>query len=109
MVIGKHAGQGVGRMSRDTRALPQCEVTTPDHSTFQVHSSGKDQVGICRSSGEGLNTGCQEKAPVRCPCSRLAALHGVPQTRWRCNCVSQSPVTCPVVPFQIGAQMLKNT
>ena len=24
--------------------------------------------------------GCHEKAPVRCPCSRLAALHGAPRT-----------------------------
>ena len=27
------------------------------------------------------NTGRHEKAPVRCPCSRLAALHGAPRTR----------------------------
>ena len=24
--------------------------------------------------------GCHEKAPVRCPCSWLAALHGAPRT-----------------------------
>ena len=33
---------------------------------------------ICQSSGEVLNTGRHEKVPVRCPCSRLAALHGAP-------------------------------
>ena len=31
-----------------------------------------------RSSGGGLNTGHHKKAPVHCPCSRLAALHGAP-------------------------------
>ena len=30
---------------------------------------------------ERPNTGRHEKAPVRCPCSRLAALHGAPRTR----------------------------
>ena len=29
---------------------------------------------------ERPNTGRHEKAPVRCPCCRLAALHGAPRT-----------------------------
>ena len=29
---------------------------------------------------EGLSTACREKDPVRCPCRRLATLHGAPQT-----------------------------
>ena len=45
VVDGMHAGQsqGVGRMSGDAGALPECVVRalmTPDHTTFQVRSSG---------------------------------------------------------------------
>ena len=54
---------------------------TPDHTAIQVHSSGQGRVGIGRSSGEGLNTGCHWKAPVRCPLSRLAVLQGAPRTQ----------------------------
>ena len=32
-----------------------------------------------RSSWKGLNTGGHEKAPLRCPCCRLATLHGAPR------------------------------
>ena len=88
MVGGKHAGQShrVYCMSGDAGALPVCEMNklmTPDHhfyATFQVCSSGYGQAGIGRSSGEGLSTGCYKKAPVRCPCSRLAAPHGASWT-----------------------------
>ena len=34
---------------------------------------------IRRSFGKGLDTGRYEMAPVRCTCSRLAALHCVPR------------------------------
>ena len=35
---------------------------------------------------EEPNTGRHEKAPVRCQCSRLAALHGAPRTlEWCCK------------------------
>ena len=38
-------------------------------------------VIIGLSFGEGINTECQEKASVRCPCIRLASLHGAPRMR----------------------------
>ena len=38
---------------------------------------GSSRIG--RSSWESLNTGRHEKAPVRCPCNRLAALRDDPQ------------------------------
>ena len=72
---------GVGRMSGDAGALPECEVKTLmscDHTAIFVSSSGWSRVGIGRSAAEVLCMGCHEKAPVRCPCSRLAALHGAP-------------------------------
>ena len=53
---------------------------TPDHTAFQVRSSGYGRAGIGLSSWEGLRTGRHEKAPDRCPCSRLAILHGAPRT-----------------------------
>ena len=56
---------------------------TPDHTALQVHSSGKGRAGIGRSSGEDLNIGRHEKAPVKCPCSREAALHAAPWTQSR--------------------------
>ena len=31
---------GVGRMSGNAKTLPQCEVMIPNHTTFQVRSSG---------------------------------------------------------------------
>ena len=43
VVDGIYAGQrreGGGLMSGDAEALPECEVKTPDHTAFQVHSSG---------------------------------------------------------------------
>ena len=82
VVVDKNAGQiqGVVRMSG---AFPECEVKTlirPDRTTIQVRSSGWSRVGIGRSSWKGLSTGCHEKAPVRCPCCQLTALHGAPWT-----------------------------
>ena len=53
---------------------------TPDHTAFQVHSSGYGRVRIGRFSREGIDTGRYEMAPVHCPCNRLAALHGASQT-----------------------------
>ena len=45
VVVGKHLVKqgGVGRMSGDAGALPECEVRimiTPGHSHFRVRSSG---------------------------------------------------------------------
>ena len=54
-------------------------LMTPDPTAFPVLSSGLGRAGVGRSSEEGLDTGRHEKAPVRCPCSRLAALHGAPR------------------------------
>ena len=41
-----------------------------------MRSSRRSQAGIGQSSEEGLNTGHHEKAPDRCPCSRMATLQG---------------------------------
>ena len=60
-----------------------CDVKTlmtPYHTAFQVSNFGWGQAGVGRSSGEGLNTGRHEKAPVRGPFMRLAAIHGAPRT-----------------------------
>ena len=45
MVVGRHAGQcqGVGRISGDAGAFPECEVNTlitPDRTIIQVRRSG---------------------------------------------------------------------
>ena len=55
VVVDNHAGKkhGVGRMSGDAGAFPECVVNTlimPDRTTIQMRSSGKDRVGIGRSS-----------------------------------------------------------
>ena len=66
-------------MSGDAEAFPECEVNTlitPDRTTIQVRRSGLGRVGIGWSSLKGLDMGRNEQAPVRCPCSRLAAHHG---------------------------------
>ena len=68
-------------MSGVAEPIPECEVKTmmiTDHITFQVRSSGYGRVGLGRSFGEDPNTGRHENAPVRCPCSCLAALYGAP-------------------------------
>ena len=55
-------------------------LMTPDYNAFQMRSSGYGQAGIGQYSGECLIKEHHEKAPVRCPCSRLAALHAAPRT-----------------------------
>ena len=66
-------------MLGDAGALADCVLKTP----VTPPSKGAAQSGVWpefgRSTGEGLSTGCQEKAPFHCPCCRLAALHGAPQ------------------------------
>ena len=52
---------------------------------LQVRSSGHGRTGIGRSSWKGHITGRHVKAPVRCPCSRLAALHGAPRRQKMCG------------------------
>ena len=82
MVCMWDKAKGVGRMSGDTGALPECEVKTPMtpyHTAIQVRSSGQCRVGIGRSSCNSLNSGRHEKSLVHCPCSWLAALHGAPR------------------------------
>ena len=65
-------------MSGDAGALLMCvlkTLMTPDYITCQVRRSGF-WSGIGWSCREGLNIGCHRMAPVKCPCNRLAALHG---------------------------------
>ena len=80
MVCMRYKVWRVGRMSGYAGALPDYEVMTRGHTAIQVRSSGYGQAGIGRTSWKGLSTGCHKKAPVCCPCSRLAALHGAPRT-----------------------------
>ena len=74
----------VGHMSGDAGAFSDMRgdtLMTPDHTAVQVCSSGYSLAGIGRSSWKGLSTGCHVKAPVRCPCGRLATLNGAPRMR----------------------------
>ena len=75
----------VGRMSGVVGALLVCEVKTlmtPDHIAIEVRRYSKGRVGICRSSGEGLDMGRHVKAPDRCPCCWLVALNSAPLSQW---------------------------
>ena len=59
-----------------------------DYTLSHLHPGAQFWVGSSRNWSvflERPNTGRHEKAPVCCPCSRLAALHGAPQTRDLCN------------------------
>ena len=58
-----------------------------DYTRSYHHPGAQFWVGSSRNWSvflERPNTGRHEKAPVRCPCSRLAALHGAPRTRLIC-------------------------
>ena len=55
-----------------------------DYTRSYHHPDAQFRVGSSRNWSvflERPDTGRHEKAPVRCPCSRLAALHGAPRTR----------------------------
>ena len=55
-----------------------------DYTRSYHHPGAQFWVGSSRNWSvflERPNTGRHEKAPVRCPCSLLAALHGAPRTR----------------------------
>ena len=52
---------------------------TPDHPTVQVCCFGYFRAGIGRSKWEGLNTGCDEKAP------RLLSMQPFGWTPWCSN------------------------
>ena len=85
LVLGKHAGQSqvVGCMSGDAGAFPECVWEYTDYTRSYHHPGAQFWVGSSRNWSvflERPNTGRHEKAPVRCPCSRLAALHGAPRT-----------------------------
>ena len=85
VVDGMHAGQSQGGWSHVCRCRSISRVRgdtlmIQDNTAVKVRSSGHGRVGISRSSGKGHNTGRQEKAAVRCPCCRLATLHGAPRT-----------------------------
>ena len=54
-----------------------------DYNRSHHHPGAQFWVGSSRNWSvflERPNTGRHEKAPVRCPCSRLAALHDAPRT-----------------------------
>ena len=80
MVFMRDKANGVGRMSGDTGAHPECEVKTLNDIAVQVRSSemGRDVIG--RSAWKGHNSGRHDKTPIRCPCSQLAALRGAAWT-----------------------------
>ena len=68
-------------MSGDAEGLPECEMKTlmtPGHTEKSGRRLGWGSARIGHSSREGLNMGCHKKAPVECPCSRLATLHDAP-------------------------------
>ena len=100
LVLGKHAGQSqvVGRMSGDAGAFPECVDEYTDYTRSYHHPCAQFWVGSSRNWSvflERPNTGRHKKAPVRCPCSRLAALHGAPRTHdlWHLYlCMSCMPV-----------------
>ena len=71
--------QVVGRMSGDAGAFQECVGNTRSYH----HPGAQFWVGSSRNWSvflERPNTGRHEKAPARCPCSRLVALHGAPRT-----------------------------
>ena len=87
VVDGMHAGQRkrVGRTLANAEAHPECEVKTqmtPDHTVAQVQGSRQNWSVFMERPKHGRH----KKAPVRCPCCRLAALHGAPRTQCRCLC-----------------------
>ena len=65
-----------------------------DYTRSHHHPGAQFWVGSSRNWSvflERPNTGRHEKTPVRCPCSRLAALHGAPRTHVSC-CVQSCAI-----------------
>ena len=65
-----------------------------DYTRSYHHPGAQFWVGSSRNWSvflERPNTGRHEKAPVRCPFSRLAALHGAPRTLTMC--ISMQSIT----------------
>ena len=59
VVVGRHAGHAVGRMTGDAGAFPECEVNTqirPDCTTIQMRRSGWGRARMGKTSWEGLST-----------------------------------------------------
>ena len=73
MYVGRSQGgwSHMGRWQRISRL--RVDSMIPDHTVVQVRSG---RGGIGQSFWKGLSTGRHEKARVRCPCRRLATLHG---------------------------------
>ena len=67
------ACRGIFRVRHDT-------LMAPDLIAILVHSSGYGRFEISWFSWRDLSTERHENAPVRCPCSLSAALHGAPRT-----------------------------
>ena len=81
VVDGMHAGRsrGVGHVSEDVGALPECEVKTPEHTASRSAALGRSSRNWLIFL-ESLSTGRQEKVLVCCPRSRLTTRHGAPRT-----------------------------
>ena len=79
----RYEAKRVGRMSGDAGALLESEVIRrrlPITPSSRCTAMGLGRAGIGLSSCNGLRMGRHVKAPVRCPCSQLATLHGAPRT-----------------------------
>ena len=91
VVVGMHSRQSLGvcRMSGDARSFLERKVNTlitPGRSTIQVLSSGLGRVRLVGLPGKALTRGRHKKAPVYCPCNRLATLRGA-TLNGRCVCL----------------------
>ena len=88
VVDGMHVGQNqvgwwhVWRCGSTSRVRGDT-LMLPDNNAVQMRTSRYGRVGIDRSSWKGKtswNTVLHEMAPVPCPRSRLATLHGATRT-----------------------------
>ena len=83
-----------------------------DYTRSYHHPGAQFWVGSSRNWSvflEGTNTGRHEKSPVRCPCSRLAALHGDPRTLDRGHTLNCSIAVIKRISFYINKHIHKNS
>ena len=89
VVDGMHAGQSYGASSHvgrcwNTSRMRGDTVMIPDHISSHVRRTGEGRARIDRFSCKDNKTVRFEKAPVRCPCSRLSTLRDAPLTLKQC-------------------------